>query len=97
MGLRTVAREHAQRRATSLSVNFHVAGVVAAVFHHVEELVDLRMVHGFARGVGDEVLLGNVGDVLALLVFGEQVIEGLILAGGYPRGWSRTNPRCCRK
>ena len=38
------------------------------------------MANGFARLVGKQVLLRDIGDIFRVFVFGEQVIEGLILA-----------------
>ena len=40
----------------------------------------LGVADGNARLVRQKVLLGDVGDVFGLVVFGEQVVEGLVLA-----------------
>ena len=40
---------------------------------------DLRMLDRIARIVDHQILLGDVGDVIRVLVLGEQMIEGLIL------------------
>ena len=45
-----------------------------------EDLGDAGMAKRLAGGVGHEVLLRDVGDVLALGVLGEQMVEGLVLA-----------------
>ena len=37
------------------------------------------MADRFARFVGQQVLLRHIGDVIALVVLGQQVIEGLLL------------------
>ena len=36
------------------------------------------MAHGLAGVVGEQVLLRHIGDIFRLVVFGEEVIEGLI-------------------
>ena len=41
----------------------------------------LRMAQRLVRGVGHEVLLRHIGDVLGVGVLREQMIEGLILVG----------------
>merc|ERR1711969_42358 len=59
-----------------LSGSVHVEmQLVGAVVEGAEEVGDVRMIHRLARVIGDEVLLGHVGDVEALIVFGQQVIE----------------------
>ena len=37
------------------------------------------MLDRLARGVGHQVLLGNIGDVIIFVILRQQVIEGLIL------------------
>jgi hypothetical protein len=56
------------------------AHAVTAIGASLEHLGDAGVTQGLAGGVGHEVLLGHVGDVLALRVLGEQVVEGLVLA-----------------
>ena len=51
-----------------------------------EQLAKLRVAQRVARGVGEQVLLGDVGDVLGLRVLGEQVIVGLVLAWAHLLG-----------
>ncbi len=51
------------------------------IFEGSEQVAQVRVVHRLARGVGHEVLLGHVGHVGALLVLGEEVVEGLVAAG----------------
>ncbi|MCY1310769.1 hypothetical protein D9M70_609950 [compost metagenome] len=46
----------------------------------VEQGIDLGVAHRPVAVVELQVLLGNVGDILAVVVFGEQMVEGLILA-----------------
>ena len=36
------------------------------------------MIDRLARVIRDEVLFADIGDVIALIVFGEQVVEGLL-------------------
>src|SRR5581483_3558967 len=45
----------------------------------VEKFRDLRMPERLVRLVGKQVLLRDVGDIFAVGVFGEQVVEGLVL------------------
>ena len=52
---------------------------VAALGKAVEKAVDRRMVDFAAFIVGNEVLLADIGDVAGLRIFGEQVVEGLVL------------------
>jgi hypothetical protein len=51
--------------------------VLAAVV--VEHRRDGRMVDRLVAVVGNEVLLADVGDVAALRILGEEVVEGLVL------------------
>ena len=53
---------------------------INAVVRPNESLVDLRMAHRVARSVGDEVLFRDIGDVFGFGVFGEEMVERLILA-----------------
>jgi hypothetical protein len=46
----------------------------------LEELVHLRMSAGFAGLVDDQVLFRHVGEISGVIVLGEQVVIGLILA-----------------
>ena len=52
---------------------------VFAAFHSVEHGRDGGMVDRFVAVVGQQVLLGDVGDVGAVLALGEQMIERLLL------------------
>jgi hypothetical protein len=45
-----------------------------------EEVVHLRVAHRFARRIFQQVLLRYIGDVFGLVVLGEQMVEGLVLA-----------------
>ena len=47
----------------------------------LEVLVDLRMAHWRAGHVDQKVLLGDVGHIFRVIVFGKQMIEGLVTAG----------------
>ncbi len=53
---------------------------INAVVRPNESLVDLRMAHRVARSVGDEVLFRDIGDIFGFGVFGEEMVERLILA-----------------
>src|SRR3546814_2386141 len=57
---------------------------VAAVFQTVEQLGDLRMADRPVGGVLHQVLLRDVGHVVALRILGEQVVERLVAA--WPHG-----------
>src|SRR3569833_4152999 len=60
------------------SMQSDIALAVGAVllFEHVG---DVRMAERRAGGVCEQVLLGHIGDVLGLVVLGEQVVERLVL------------------
>ena len=61
------------------SVRLQKQRAVAAVLVLGEELGELRVAQRLARLVGQQVLLGDVGDVLGVGVLREQVIVGLVL------------------
>ena len=50
---------------------------VVTVLKRTEEVRDVRMVHGFAGIVGDQVLFRDIGHVVALIVFGQKMVERL--------------------
>jgi len=52
------------------------AGVVA-----IEVFPELRVAHRLAGFIDQQVLFRHVGDVLGLIIFGQQVIEWLVLVG----------------
>ena len=54
---------------------------LAALVVTVEIVAHLGMAHGIAALVDQQILFGDVGDVLRFSVFSQQVIEGLVLAG----------------
>ena len=56
-----------------------IAGPIYPAFIKLECFSHIRMPDGATRGVGQQVLLGDIGDVVRLRVLGEQMIEGLIL------------------
>ena len=60
-------------------VQRRVARTIGAGLVLDENLGDLRMADRFAGIVGQQILLGDVGDVFGLRIFREQVIEGLVL------------------
>ena len=45
-----------------------------------EQLAGARMANWIAGGIGHEVLLRDIGDIFGFRVFGEEMIERLILA-----------------
>jgi hypothetical protein len=62
-------------------VLLHEAAAIDATFQIVEKFRNLRVAQRLPGCVRDEVLLRNIGYVFSFLVFGEQVVERLILAG----------------
>src|SRR5512147_1456402 len=56
---------------------------VSAVLDPDEDLVDLRMRHRLARVVRNQILFRDVSDIGAFRVFGEEVVERLVLARPY--------------
>src|SRR5207244_9343310 len=54
-----------------LSVEQRIAMPVAACLVLLEDFSDLRMAYGLARGVGQQILFGDIGDVFSLRVFRE--------------------------
>ena len=69
----------APARAGAASIQRRIARPVAARFVLDENLGDLRMPDRLAEFVGQQILLGNVGDVFGFRILGEQMIERLIL------------------
>src|SRR5208283_1488052 len=53
---------------------------IGAIKRAHEHLVDLRMAHGIAGGIGHEILLRYIGDIFGIGVFGKEMIERLVLA-----------------
>ena len=56
---------------------------IAGSVKFVENLFDLRMAHGLGAGVGQQVLLRNIGDIFGLFVFREKMVKGLVFARAY--------------
>ena len=59
---------------------------ITAVLDTHKDFVDLRMRYRLAGFIGNQVLLRDVCDVSALGVFGEKVVEWLVLLGAYVFG-----------
>ena len=55
------------------------AKLVGAVVEAFEDHRRLRVTHGLAGLVGQQVLLGNIGDIGVVVVLGQQVVERLVL------------------
>ena len=51
---------------------------VLPVFERPEEIGNVGMFHRHARVIGDQILFAHIGDIVALIILGEQMIEGLI-------------------
>jgi hypothetical protein len=66
------------RSADRRSVHLKVQGIVA-VFEGAEKVRQIGMLYRLTRIIGDKVLLGNIGHIVALIILGEQMVEGLIL------------------
>ena len=71
--------EGAKVRPRSSVHGVDLAPYVHAVLELGEHFADLRMLDRIA-GIDHQVLLGHVGDVIRVLVLGEQMIERLVLA-----------------
>ena len=56
------------------------AKAVDAVFRALEQLANIGMAQRFARCVGQQVLFRDIGDIFRLVILGEQMVIGLILA-----------------
>ena len=56
-------------------------GTVMASVEALKHQGRVGMTHRFASLVGQEVLLGHIGDIAVLIVLSQKVIEGLVLAG----------------
>ena len=67
------------------------AGAISAVVRPFEDFAHLRMPNRLAGFVRHQILLGNIGDVLAVRVLGIEVIERLFLGGAH-LGGDRTPP-----
>src|ERR1022692_4132711 len=65
---------------TKMSIQLAVARAIAAALVLHEYFGDLRMADRFFGGVGQQVLLGDISDVFALRVLGEQMVKRLVLA-----------------
>ena len=50
-----------------------------AIFERAEQIRDIRMIDRFARIILDQILFRYIGNVIILIVFGQQVIERLFL------------------
>ena len=62
----------------------HAIGAVVAADEH---FVDLRIAsHRLAGVVGQQVLLGDVGDILGFGVFREEMVEGLVFRRAHVGG-----------
>lgn len=53
---------------------------ILAVFKIAKQVRQIRVIDWLARVIGQEILLGDIGDVVAFVVFREQMIERLVLA-----------------
>ena len=53
---------------------------ISAFQRLVETISDLSMANGLARFIGQQILLGDIGHIFCLGIFGIEMIEGLVLA-----------------
>src|SRR5262245_14870607 len=74
-----------QPRQAFTLVEQRIARPVVARLVLLENLGDLRMADRFVGWVGQEILLGDIGDVLGLRIFREQMIERLVPARAHLR------------
>jgi hypothetical protein len=56
---------------------------IDAAFSLFEHVLDLRMPQRRATRVGHEILLGDIGDVFAFRILGEEMVKRLIAARSY--------------
>lgn len=54
--------------------------LISPAVKRLEQLVNLRMVNGPILSVTNQVLLTDIGDIRAVVILGEQVVERLIAA-----------------
>src|SRR5579859_822444 len=72
--------------ATAASVGDAWAQLIAAGAELIEDQRRLRMAHRFVAVLGKKVLFGHIGHEARLIIFGQKVIEGLILPWSYGLG-----------
>ena len=46
----------------------------------LEILIDLRVAHGGSGHINEKILLGDIGHIFRVIIFGEQMIERLVAA-----------------
>ena len=51
---------------------------VMAVLEGTEEIGDIRMIDGFAGIIDHKILFRDIGHIVALIIFGQEMIEGLL-------------------
>jgi hypothetical protein len=73
-------RVEVERISGSSSVQARGFDFIGTIEGAHENFVDLRMANGIAGGVGHEILLRDIGDIFGVGVFGEEMIERLVLA-----------------
>src|SRR5689334_23484094 len=76
---RTLRIARARLRALSMSPAMAALIGAARPVEAAEIVADLGMPHRFARIIDEEVLLRHIGNVFCLLIFGEEMVEGLVL------------------
>lgn len=54
--------------------------LILAVLERVKEIGDIGMIDRLARIIRDQILFRNIGDVIAVIIFCQQMVEGLIFA-----------------
>ena len=59
---------------------------IAAISIALEDARDGRMINRLVALVGLQILLADISDIAALTIFGEQMIEGLVLRRSHPFG-----------
>lgn len=68
-----------------------VPHAIPALGQSLKHRVDLRVINGARAAVFDQILLADIGDIAAVIIFGQQVIIGLIL-GWADRLWNGVIP-----
>src|SRR6188472_1707899 len=78
---RATTVRRARMRLRTLSMCAAMAPLISAArpVEAAEIVADLGMAHRLARIIDKEVLLRHIGNVFCLLIFGEEMVEGLVL------------------
>lgn len=76
LGQRNVFAQAAKTVDPAVSIHLELKRI-GSIVERSEHVGDIRVVHGFAGIIRNQILLGHIGDIIALIVFSEQVVIGL--------------------